>query len=611
VKYCDACRSSYPADFATCPKDQSSLRAITDLPPGLVLRGKYEILEPLGAGGMGAVYKARHLAFGELRAIKFLGTHLSADSAYQGRFRSEAVLARRLQHPNVVRIDDLDTTEDGRPFIVMEHVEGRSLRSVLRAGGAVAHTRAVRIAMQVCAALSAAHGVGILHRDIKPDNLLLLPAEGGEVVKVLDFGLAKMIEGFDSGVEQVATRTGMIVGTPQYVSPEQALPGKGVEIDGRADLYALGVVLYEMLTGSLPFGSDTPMGMLMEHIQTRPQPPELASPGRGIPPAVSAIVMKALEKRPADRFASAEEMRQALANAAAGLPTSAAPAAAAPVTPPAGAAATVRPAPTRVPTPATVVVPPAAGATPALASTRPVPARPPSGVRAQRPAAGRMVIATPPLEAGSARSTWAWPAVALLVGLGWLGWTRSASPPTASPAPAPAADVAPPQSTPAAAAAPSDPALLAEVRQILFDSPALREARIEVAVTNGIVTLTGAAATATERDLAQSLAGSVSGVRRVFSTVRLEPPPASALAAAAPSPEPAAAAPPPPPALHPRPGGPSPQVHALLDSARREIEAGNHERAAKIFEEVLRIEPGNPVATDALERWRTRRPPPR
>src|SRR5262245_56240535 len=130
MKYCSSCRASYPLEYTACPKDQTALQLVTELSPGLVLRGKYEILAKLGAGGMGAVYKARHVAFGELRAIKVVGSHLVANEQALVRFRSEAVVARRLQHPNAVRVDDLDTTDDGLPFIVMEYVEGRSLRAL-------------------------------------------------------------------------------------------------------------------------------------------------------------------------------------------------------------------------------------------------------------------------------------------------------------------------------------------------------------------------------------------------------------------------------------------------------------------------------------------------
>ena len=157
MRYCPSCHSVYPNEFRTCPKDQSELLAASELQPGMVLRGKYEILGKLGAGGMAAVYRARHLAFGEVRAIKVVNTRLADDEEFLRRFRNEAVIARRLQHANAVRVDDLDTTEDGRPFIVMEFVEGRNLREVIRHEGPLSLRRAVTLARHVASALAAAH----------------------------------------------------------------------------------------------------------------------------------------------------------------------------------------------------------------------------------------------------------------------------------------------------------------------------------------------------------------------------------------------------------------------------------------------------------------------
>jgi len=280
----------------------------------MVIREKYRIEEKIGAGGMATVYRALHMAFSEQRALKVVKAELAGDEGFLKRFRTEAIVTRRLQHPNAVRVDDLDTTEDGRPFMVMEFVQGRNLRQVISHEGHLGAERAVDIAHQVALALEAAHGLGITHRDIKPDNILLIDQAGSrDVVKVLDFGIAKIREGsLDVGTGYTATGTGLVVGTPQYISPEQAVGKHGAQIDGRADLYSLGVVIYEMLTGRLPFDSDTPIGMVLHHIQTVPQPPDRLRPDLNIPIALSALLMRALEKEPQRRFQTAKEMARAL-----------------------------------------------------------------------------------------------------------------------------------------------------------------------------------------------------------------------------------------------------------------------------------------------------------
>src|SRR5438067_1256894 len=280
------------------------------------LRGKYRIEEKIGEGGMATVYRAAHLHFKEDLAIKVVSSALTADQDFLNRFKREAVITRKLRHPNAVRLDDFDFTEDGRPFIAMEYVRGKSLRQVLQENGSLPVARAFSIARQVALALGAAHDLGIVHRDIKPDNIVLVPqADGSEVVKVLDFGIAKVAdENLDGAAGYKPTSTGMVLGTPHYLSPEQARGKKSDQIDGRADLYALGVMLYEMVTGELPFKSDTAIEMLLHHIQTAPVPTNILKPEMNIPESISALIMKALEKDPGQRFQTGELMAQALSD---------------------------------------------------------------------------------------------------------------------------------------------------------------------------------------------------------------------------------------------------------------------------------------------------------
>lgn len=313
MKTCPTCNATYPSRFSVCPQDGAKLAEAFGWDDGSIIRGKYRILSKLGQGGMGAVYKASHMVFDELRALKVINAELITDETFLKRFKQEAVIARKLDHPNAVRVDDLDESEDGLPFIVMEYIEGRSLKDLIEKEGPVEPHRAVRIASQVAAALDAAHRLGMVHRDIKPANIVLIQSPSGEQAKVLDFGIAKLKEarsGDSSGM--TLTGTGIVVGTPQYMSPEQALGKRGSELDGRSDLYSLGVVLYQMLAGQLPFKADTTMQILLAHINTPPRPILEVRPDSGIPPALAAVVMKCLAKDPHDRPASGAALIEAL-----------------------------------------------------------------------------------------------------------------------------------------------------------------------------------------------------------------------------------------------------------------------------------------------------------
>jgi len=267
---------------------------------GRTLGGRYTLRRLIAKGGMAEVWEGEDAVLGRAVAVKVLYPHLAHDASFSERFRLEAIAAARLAHPNVVATYDTGI-DDGLAFIVMELVEGHTLRHEL-ADGPLPPALAVDIAAQVADALDYAHGAGVVHRDVKPANILLRP--DGQA-KVADFGIAKAVLGDEPARD--LTRTGTIIGTAKYLSPEQV---DGRPLDGRSDVYALGVVLYEMLCGQPPFTGDTEMAIGVQHLSARPASPRSVRPD--VPPALEAIVMRALEKAPADRFPSATAMRAAL-----------------------------------------------------------------------------------------------------------------------------------------------------------------------------------------------------------------------------------------------------------------------------------------------------------
>ena len=323
MKYCPSCHKTYPADYNVCPADQTALQNTREFQPGMVIRNKYEILGQIGVGGMGAVYRGRHVTFNELCAIKVVNDSIAGDTNFLQRFQTEAVVTRKLRHPNAVRVDDFDYTDDGRPFIVMELVEGRNVGEALQAQGPFVVPRAIRIATQAARALGAAHKLGFVHRDIKPGNIILtVDEQGQEVAKVLDFGIAKLRQAAGDA-QSGMTMTGMVVGTPLYMSPEQFMGKKAAgEIDGRSDLYSLGVVLYQMVTARLPFDGDTLYAVMMQHMEGNVRPPHELTPELGIPASLSQVILKAIDKSREQRYQTAEEFISALDQVAAEFPAS-------------------------------------------------------------------------------------------------------------------------------------------------------------------------------------------------------------------------------------------------------------------------------------------------
>jgi eukaryotic-like serine/threonine-protein kinase len=274
-----------------------------------IYSGRYELTHLVARGGMALVYRAVDRELDRAVALKVLFPELSVDRAFVERFRREAQAAANLSHPNIVPVFDWGE-DDGTYFIVMEFIEGKPLSAVLREGPPLEPERIARIGAGVAAALAFAHRHGVVHRDVKPGNILITP-EGD--VKVTDFGIARAIN-----TEESLTQTGAVMGTAAYFSPEQA-EGKGV--DARSDIYSLGVVLYEMAVGRPPFTGDSPVAVASKHVRDQPVLPRVANPA--VPAAFEAVVMKALSKNPADRYASAEELRADLLRFADGRPVEA------------------------------------------------------------------------------------------------------------------------------------------------------------------------------------------------------------------------------------------------------------------------------------------------
>ncbi len=302
---------------------------------GDVIRSKYRIITLIGDGGMGSVYEARHEVLGTPVALKFLHPELARRPGLVSRFIQEAKVSASIQSPHVTRVHDVDQTEDGAAFIVMELLAGEPLQSVLDREGRLPRHVAIEYSLQILAGLAAAHALGVVHRDLKPDNVFVTSTAGGTQLRLLDFGIAKLRD--TSEFKRGLTRPGAIMGTPEYMAPEQAYSAD--QVDHRADIYSMGVMLYEMLTGERPANGDD-AHVIISRVTTG-SIKHISEHDASIPPPLADVVHRAMAARPEARFASALEMRAALAQELTqSLPPAATPA------PPAGLAAGLIPPPT-------------------------------------------------------------------------------------------------------------------------------------------------------------------------------------------------------------------------------------------------------------------------
>ena len=303
MKKCPRCGAEYPATTTLCPSDGTGLETTGDPLVGETLAGKYRVEERLSVGGMGTVYRGTHILMDKKVAIKVLRPSLAADEKIVARFSREARAASRISHPHALSVTDFGEAEGGVVFLVMEFLNGRTLKEVIRQDGPLPLSRVVEIMRQVGSALDAAHAEGVVHRDLKSDNIMLLNSNGVDYAKVLDFGIAKIQEPFDER-DSGLTSPDLIIGTPQYMSPEQC--SQSEEIDSRTDIYSLGVILYEMLVGHVPFTGESPTAVMLKHVQE--PPPSVLDERKDLPAGVETVVSRALAKRRENRYQHAGEL---------------------------------------------------------------------------------------------------------------------------------------------------------------------------------------------------------------------------------------------------------------------------------------------------------------
>ena len=303
MKACPKCGAEYPDTTTLCPSDGVALEKTDDDLLGQILAEKYRIDERLSGGGMGTVYRGTHILMDKTVAIKVLLPSLAADEKIVARFSREARAASKISHPHALSVTDFGESENGVVFLVMEYLSGLTLKQLIRQEGPMPLPRTVELLRQVGGALDAAHAEGVVHRDLKSDNIMLLSSSGTDYAKVLDFGIAKIKEP-EGTYDPHLTAPDLVIGTPQYMSPEQC--SQSPDIDARSDIYSLGVILYEMLVGHVPFTGGSPTEIMLKHLQ-HPAPSVLDERG-DLPQAIGRVVARALEKGPKDRYQTVGEL---------------------------------------------------------------------------------------------------------------------------------------------------------------------------------------------------------------------------------------------------------------------------------------------------------------
>ncbi len=309
-KNCPICGTKYPPHIEMCSADGASLgEELVDGRVNTVFAEKYEVSAVIGIGGMSTVYKARQRMLDRYVAIKVLDRELARQPEAVKRFLQEARTISRFNHENLVPVHDFGITPDGQPFIVMDHIEGRTLEEIINQEGPLELSRALYLFLAASNGVAFAHDAGIIHRDIKPGNFMISADQyGTEFVKLVDFGLAKLKQSVEGYVEKV-TQGDLVIGTVDYMSPEHC---QGFELDARTDVYSFGCVMYETLSGIEPFGSENLLQTIQNQINKQPTPFKQLHPGLKIPDSVERVVFKALEKNRNNRYQSIQELRDEL-----------------------------------------------------------------------------------------------------------------------------------------------------------------------------------------------------------------------------------------------------------------------------------------------------------